>query len=65
MNSPNKGAQFITTVLRYLTRFSEILDKYGIRLVIVGRWELLPERVQIAAQKALERTKDNTRFVYP
>ncbi|KAM5534091.1 hypothetical protein V8D89_012272 [Ganoderma adspersum] len=42
----------------------EILDKYGIRLVIVGRWELLPERVQIAAQKALERTKDNTNAVF-
>ena len=40
----------------------EILDKYGIRLVIVGRWELLPERVQLAAQKALNRTKHNKKW---
>ena len=40
----------------------EILDKYGIRLVVVGRWELLPERVQLAAQKALNRTKQNKKW---
>ncbi|EJF66045.1 dehydrodolichyl diphosphate synthetase [Dichomitus squalens LYAD-421 SS1] len=40
-------------------RQGEILDKYGIRLVVVGRWELLPERVQVAARKALDRTQHN------
>ena len=39
----------------------DILDKYGIKLVVVGQRDMLPERVRLAAEKAESMTKDNTR----
>lgn len=44
-----------------LDRFvcSELLDEYGVRLNVLGRTELLPERVQQAVKKAEEMTRHN------
>ena len=39
----------------------DILDKYGIKLVVVGHRDMLPERVRIAAEKAENMTKDHDR----
>lgn len=36
---------------------SEILDRHGVRLNVLGRRELLPERVQLAVAKAESMTR--------
>ena len=39
-----------------------VLNKYGIKLVVVGHRDLLPYRVKAAAEKAENMTKDNDRY---
>jgi len=41
-----------------------VLKKHGVRLVVLGRTELLPPAVQAAVRKAEDLTKDNTRAVF-
>ncbi|KAI0819497.1 Di-trans-poly-cis-decaprenylcistransferase [Trametes gibbosa] len=47
-----------------LCRQGDILDRYGIRLVVVGHRDMLPERVLAAAEKAENMTKDNNRAIF-
>jgi ditrans,polycis-polyprenyl diphosphate synthase len=49
--------------LRALARRGALLHKYGARLNVCGRVELLPERVQRAVREAEELTKHNTHAV--
>ena len=37
------------------------MDQYGIKLVVVGHRDMLPERVKAAAEKAEDMTKNNQR----
>ncbi|CDO72915.1 hypothetical protein BN946_scf185002.g100 [Trametes cinnabarina] len=47
-----------------LCQKGEILDKYGIRLVVVGHRDMLPERVLVAAEKAERMTRHNDRAIF-
>ncbi|KAL1944647.1 hypothetical protein VTO73DRAFT_3077 [Trametes versicolor] len=47
-----------------LCQQGDILDRYGIRLVVVGNRDMLPERVLAAAEKAESLTKNNNRAVF-
>ncbi|KAI8989641.1 Di-trans-poly-cis-decaprenylcistransferase [Trametes punicea] len=47
-----------------LCQKGEILDHHGIRLVIVGHRDMLPERVLAAAEKAENMTKHNNRAIF-
>lgn len=42
---------------------SEILDRHGVRLNVLGRRELLPPTVQVAIEKAENMTRHNTAYV--
>ena len=47
---------------------SEILDRHGVRLNVLGRRELLPPNVQVAIGKAEKMTRHNNacvRFFLP
>ena len=41
----------------------DMLDQYGVRLNIVGRKELFPERVQAAVAQAEKMTRHNSKCV--
>jgi ditrans,polycis-polyprenyl diphosphate synthase len=41
----------------------DLLDKYGVRLNVIGKTELLPDSVRRAAQKAERMTRHNTRAI--
>ncbi|KAI9057870.1 Di-trans-poly-cis-decaprenylcistransferase [Trametes sanguinea] len=47
-----------------LCQKGDILDQYGIRLVVVGHKDMLPERVLAAAEKAEEMTRHNDRAIF-
>ncbi|TFK33857.1 Decaprenyl diphosphate synthase-like protein [Crucibulum laeve] len=47
-----------------LCQNGELLDQYGVRLNVVGRRELLPERVQRAVRKAESRTRHNKQAIF-
>ncbi|KAI0636762.1 Di-trans-poly-cis-decaprenylcistransferase [Trametes polyzona] len=47
-----------------LCRRGDILDQYGIRLVVVGHRDMLPERVLAAAEKAENMTKNNNKAIF-
>ncbi|KAI0362358.1 Di-trans-poly-cis-decaprenylcistransferase [Trametes cingulata] len=47
-----------------LCQKGDILDQYGIRLVVVGHRDMLPERVLAAAEKAENMTKNNNRAIF-
>ncbi|KAI0647257.1 Di-trans-poly-cis-decaprenylcistransferase [Trametes meyenii] len=47
-----------------LCQKGDILDQYGIRLVVVGHRDMLPERVLAAAEKAENLTKNNNRAIF-
>ncbi|KAJ8475428.1 hypothetical protein ONZ45_g15615 [Pleurotus djamor] len=49
--------------LRELCSHGNLLEEYGVRLNVVGRKDLLPERVQAAAREAEEITKHNSRAI--
>ncbi|KAI0780720.1 Di-trans-poly-cis-decaprenylcistransferase [Trametes elegans] len=49
--------------LHELCQKGDILDQYGIRLVVVGHKDMLPERVLAAAEKAENLTRMNNRAV--
>lgn len=42
---------------------SEILDRHGVRLNVLGRRELLPPSVQVAIEKAENMTRHNNVYV--
>ncbi|KAF8684738.1 hypothetical protein AX14_004116, partial [Amanita brunnescens Koide BX004] len=46
-----------------LCRHGDLLDKYGVRLNVIGKTELLPDSVRRAAQKAERMTRHNTRAI--
>ncbi|EIN06968.1 dehydrodolichyl diphosphate synthetase [Punctularia strigosozonata HHB-11173 SS5] len=46
-----------------MCQHGEMLDRYGVRLNILGRKELLPPRVREAARKAEEMTRHNDRAI--
>ncbi|EDR06524.1 uncharacterized protein LACBIDRAFT_236401 [Laccaria bicolor S238N-H82] len=46
-----------------LCEHGDILDEYGVRLNVLGRTSLLPEKVQLAVQKAEYMTRHNTRAI--
>ncbi|TFK46619.1 Di-trans-poly-cis-decaprenylcistransferase [Heliocybe sulcata] len=46
-----------------LCQHGELLEQYGVRLNVLGKKELFPERVQIAARKAEEMTRQNDRAI--
>ena len=47
----------------HASRQSEILDKHGVRLNVLGRRELLPPSVQVAIEKAENMTRHNNAWV--
>ncbi|OSD08648.1 Di-trans-poly-cis-decaprenylcistransferase [Trametes coccinea BRFM310] len=47
-----------------LCQKGDILDQYGIRLVVVGHKDMLPARVLAAAEKAEEMTRHNDRAIF-
>ncbi|KAK2459495.1 hypothetical protein APHAL10511_008479 [Amanita phalloides] len=49
--------------LEELSRHGDLLDEYGVRLNVIGKIELLPESVQLAAKKAQIMTKHNNRAI--
>jgi len=51
------------TKLVELCEHGDLLDEYGVRLNILGRKELLPERVQDAVRRAEDMTKHNSRAI--
>jgi len=51
------------TKLLEMCQHDQLLDEYGVRLNVLGRKELLPEAVQVAARKAEEMTKNNNKTV--
>lgn len=44
-----------------IPRCRSLLDQYGVRLNIVGRKDMLPEDVQVAARQVEDMTRHNTR----
>lgn len=46
-------------------QYRSILNKYGIKLVVVGNRGMLPDRVKAAAEKAEGMTRHNERYVKP
>lgn len=42
---------------------SDLLDRYGVKLNVVGRKDLLPPHVRAAADKAESITRNNTTYV--
>ena len=42
----------------------DLLEKYGVRLNVLGKTELLPLSVQEAIHRAEEITRHNTRFAF-
>ncbi|KAL6300239.1 Di-trans-poly-cis-decaprenylcistransferase [Sparassis latifolia] len=46
-----------------LCQHGQLLDEYGVRLNVLGRKEMLPERVQVAVKQAEEATRHNTRAI--
>lgn len=42
----------------------DLLEEYGVRLNVLGRTSLLPEKVQMAAKKAHQVTRHNKRCAY-
>ncbi|KAF6750536.1 dehydrodolichyl diphosphate synthetase [Ephemerocybe angulata] len=46
-----------------LCQHGELLDRYGVRLNIVGKKALLPEKVLAAVEKAEALTRENTRSI--
>ncbi|EPQ57752.1 Di-trans-poly-cis-decaprenylcistransferase [Gloeophyllum trabeum ATCC 11539] len=49
--------------LQELCQHGSLLHEYGVRLNVIGKKELLPERVQAAARKAEEMTRYNDRAI--
>ncbi|KZT23921.1 Di-trans-poly-cis-decaprenylcistransferase [Neolentinus lepideus HHB14362 ss-1] len=49
--------------LQELCQHGGLLQQHGVRLNVLGRKELLPERVQIAARRAEEMTRQNDRAI--
>ncbi|KAH9901598.1 Di-trans-poly-cis-decaprenylcistransferase [Cubamyces lactineus] len=47
-----------------LCQRGDLLDRYGIRLVVVGHKDMLPERVLAAAEKAENMTKHNDKAIF-
>ncbi|KAI0332130.1 Di-trans-poly-cis-decaprenylcistransferase [Cubamyces sp. BRFM 1775] len=47
-----------------LCQRGDLLDQYGIRLVVVGHKDMLPERVLAAAEKAENMTKHNDKAIF-
>jgi len=47
-----------------LTQNGELLDQYGVRLNVLGKTELLPERVQKAVAEAEALTRHNDRAIF-
>ncbi|RXW24197.1 hypothetical protein EST38_g1639 [Candolleomyces aberdarensis] len=46
-----------------LCQHGDLLDQYGVRLNVVGRKQLLPERVQKAVERAENLTRSNSRAI--
>ncbi|KAJ2935009.1 hypothetical protein H1R20_g2090, partial [Candolleomyces eurysporus] len=46
-----------------LCQHGDLLDQYGVRLNVVGRKQLLPERVQEAVERAENLTRSNSRAI--
>jgi len=51
------------TKLLELSEHGDMLDKYGVRLNVLGKVEMLPENVQRSVRIAQEITKDNDRSI--
>ncbi|KDQ31462.1 hypothetical protein PLEOSDRAFT_1075531 [Pleurotus ostreatus PC15] len=49
--------------LGQLSQHGSLLDQYGVRLNIVGRKDMLPEDVQVAARQVEDMTRHNTRAI--
>ncbi|KAF8891375.1 Di-trans-poly-cis-decaprenylcistransferase [Infundibulicybe gibba] len=47
-----------------LCQHGDLLDKYGVRLNILGKTEMLPARVQRVVQAAVTQTRDNNRAIF-
>lgn len=47
---------------KYMTQQSELVQKYGIRIKVLGELDRLPEPVRQAAINAMEMTKNNSEY---
>ncbi|KAF5372885.1 hypothetical protein D9758_001515 [Tetrapyrgos nigripes] len=55
--------QLAESKLLELCEHGELLDKYGVRLNVIGRTELFPENLQAAVRKAEDITRNNSRSI--
>ncbi|KAH8099573.1 undecaprenyl pyrophosphate synthetase [Cristinia sonorae] len=46
-----------------LSEHGDLLEEYGVRLNVIGKKDLLPERVLVAVQKAEQLTRNNNRAI--
>ena len=57
------GYNLLTTYSRFCLSYTcrDLLDEHGVRLIVVGKTELLPQSVQRAIRKAENMTRQNNR----